>query len=132
MMGVQQALRGVASVIGPIWAGFAYQSLGPRVPFFACAVIILCAALLATQVPRVEPVPVESLLAVYLITMRVALWLLSAALGLAPGKPRLVVVVTVDQCRADYLDHYRAQFLGGLRRLLRRARCSRTPFRTTP
>lgn len=60
MMGVQQALRGVASVIGPIWAGFAYQSLGPRVPFFACAVIILCAALLATQVPRVEPVPVEA------------------------------------------------------------------------
>ena len=51
--------------------------------------------------------------------MRVALWLLSAALGLAPGKPRLVVVVTVDQCRADYLDHYRAQFLGGLRRLVR-------------
>ena len=59
MMGVQQALRGVASVIGPIWAGFAYQSLGPRVPFFACAAIIGCVALLATRVPRPEPVAVE-------------------------------------------------------------------------
>jgi multidrug resistance protein len=58
MMGVQQALRGVASVIGPIWAGFAYQSLGPRVPFFACAGIITCAALLATQVRHAEPVTV--------------------------------------------------------------------------
>lgn len=57
MLGVQQALRGVASVIGPIWAGLAYQHLGPSVPFFACAVIIGCAVLLATRVPREEPVP---------------------------------------------------------------------------
>ncbi len=56
MLGVQQALRGVASVIGPIWAGLAYQHLGPSVPFFACAVIIACAVLLATRVPREEPV----------------------------------------------------------------------------
>ena len=57
MMGVQQALRGVASVVGPIWAGFAYQTLGPRVPFFACAAVIACALLLATQVPRSEAAP---------------------------------------------------------------------------
>jgi MFS family permease len=57
ILGVQQALRGVASVIGPIWAGFAYQSLGPRVPFFACAVIIACALLIATRVPVGEAVP---------------------------------------------------------------------------
>jgi multidrug resistance protein len=56
MMGVQQAMRGVASVIGPIWAGFAYQHLGPSVPFYACAVIIACALLLATRVPGREPV----------------------------------------------------------------------------
>jgi multidrug resistance protein len=60
MMGVQQALRGVASVLGPIWAGLAYQHLGPTVPFFACAVIIVCALLLATRVPRGEPVPVTA------------------------------------------------------------------------
>ena len=56
MMGVQQALRGVASVAGPIWAGLAYQHLGPSVPFFACAVIIGLALLMATQVPRGQPV----------------------------------------------------------------------------
>jgi multidrug resistance protein len=56
MMGVQQALRGVASIVGPVWAGLAYQYLGPRVPFFACAVIIACALLLAARVPRAEPV----------------------------------------------------------------------------
>ncbi|HEX4600476.1 MAG TPA: MFS transporter [Gemmatimonadales bacterium] len=56
MMGVQQAMRGVASVIGPIWAGFAYQHLGPSVPFYACAVIIACALLLATRGPAREPV----------------------------------------------------------------------------
>ena len=57
VMGVQQALRGVASVLGPIWAGFAYQTLGPRVPFFACAAVIACALLLATRVPHREAAP---------------------------------------------------------------------------
>ncbi len=57
MMGVQQALRGVASVIGPVWAGFAYQHVGPSVPFYACAVIIGGALLLAARVPVREPVP---------------------------------------------------------------------------
>src|SRR5438477_13077403 len=48
MMGVQQGLRGVASVAGPIWAGLAYQHLGPSVPFLVCAVVIDCARLLAS------------------------------------------------------------------------------------
>lgn len=54
MMGVQQALRGVASIAGPIGAGLAYQYLGPSVPFFACAAIITCALLLAARIPRTE------------------------------------------------------------------------------
>ena len=57
MMGVQQAFRGVASVAGPVWAGIAYQRVGPSIPFYACAVIIGCALLLAARVPRGEPVP---------------------------------------------------------------------------
>ena len=56
MMGVQQALRGVASVIAPIWAGVAYERLGPQVPFFACSVIITLALVLATRVRIEEPV----------------------------------------------------------------------------
>src|SRR5213076_1976559 len=34
-------------------------------------------------------------------------------------KPRLVVVITVDQLRPDYLDRYRAQLRGGLATLLK-------------
>jgi len=40
--------------------------------------------------------------------------------GVAPApKPRLVVVITVDQLRPDYLDRYRSQLTGGLGRLRR-------------
>ncbi len=60
MMGVQQALRGVASIIGPIWAGFAYQHVGPSVPFLTCAAIIAGALVLAALVPVREPVPAVS------------------------------------------------------------------------
>ncbi|HEX9394529.1 MAG TPA: MFS transporter [Gemmatimonadales bacterium] len=55
MLGVQQAFRGVASVIAPVLAGAAYEHLGPSVPFFGCAVIIACALLLAVRVPSTAP-----------------------------------------------------------------------------
>jgi predicted AlkP superfamily pyrophosphatase or phosphodiesterase len=38
---------------------------------------------------------------------------------LGAPRPRLVVVITVDQLRPDYLDRYRRQLTGGLGRLLR-------------
>jgi predicted AlkP superfamily pyrophosphatase or phosphodiesterase len=38
---------------------------------------------------------------------------------LPASAPRLVVVLVVDQMRADYLDRFRGQFTGGLARLLR-------------
>ena len=46
--------------------------------------------------------------------------LLLAALrpGLAP-KPRLIVVITVDQLRPDYLERYRSQLKGGFAMLLK-------------
>jgi multidrug resistance protein len=56
MMGVQQGLRGVASVLGPIWAGLIYQHVGPRVPFMACAVVTGFVWLLALRVPLSKPV----------------------------------------------------------------------------
>jgi hypothetical protein len=37
----------------------------------------------------------------------------------APLPPTLVVQITVDQLRPDYLDRYRAQFTGGFARLLK-------------
>lgn len=50
-----------------------------------------------------------------------ALLIVAASLGLGRApKPRLVVVITVDQLRPDYLDRYRTQLTGGLALLLRR------------
>jgi len=43
----------------------------------------------------------------------------AAVSRLPASAPRLVVVITVDQMRADYLQFFRQQFTGGLARMLR-------------
>ena len=45
-MGVQQTFGGVARVIAPLWAGFAYDHLGIGVPFYTSAAIVLATILL--------------------------------------------------------------------------------------
>jgi MFS family permease len=40
-MGVQQTFGGVARVIGPLWAGWAYDHLGVGVPFWTGAILVL-------------------------------------------------------------------------------------------
>jgi multidrug resistance protein len=45
-MGVQQTFGGVARVIGPLWAGWAYDNLGLGVPFWTGAVLVLGTLLL--------------------------------------------------------------------------------------
>src|SRR2546422_11275934 len=46
--------------------------------------------------------------------------LATAVAGALPApRPRLVLVITVDQLRPDYFDRYRSQLTGGLGRLLR-------------
>jgi len=55
MMGVQQALRGVASVLGPILGGLIYQHVGPRMPFVACAAVTTFVLVLALPVPTAKP-----------------------------------------------------------------------------
>ncbi len=46
--------------------------------------------------------------------------LLAASLSAAaPKKPKLVLVIVVDQCRYDYLTRFRAEFKGGFDRLLK-------------
>src|SRR3989442_5056882 len=53
--------------------------------------------------------------------MNPSLLLLLAGLGTHPSpRPRLVVVITVDQLRSDYLERYREQLNGGLALLLKR------------
>jgi MFS family permease len=39
-MGVQQTFGGLARVIVPLWAGFAYDHFGKTVPFFTSAVLV--------------------------------------------------------------------------------------------
>jgi len=40
-MGVQQAYGGIARLSGPIWAGIAFQHLGPGAPFWISSVLIV-------------------------------------------------------------------------------------------
>jgi multidrug resistance protein len=47
-MGVQQTFGGVARVIGPLWAGWAYDHLGVGVPFWTAAVLVAATLLLGT------------------------------------------------------------------------------------
>jgi predicted MFS family arabinose efflux permease len=47
-MGVQQTFGGVARVVGPLWAGWAYDHLGVGVPFWTAAVLVAATLLLGT------------------------------------------------------------------------------------
>jgi predicted AlkP superfamily pyrophosphatase or phosphodiesterase len=42
----------------------------------------------------------------------------SAAIRTAPGRPKLVVMLVVDQMRGDYVDKFQGQWAGGLKRLV--------------
>ena len=57
-LGVQQAIGGVARMLGPIWAGAAFQHLGLAWPFWLAAILMLAAlgmALGASDGGNVEP-----------------------------------------------------------------------------
>ncbi|HEY7817509.1 MAG TPA: MFS transporter [Vicinamibacteria bacterium] len=57
MLGVQQAFGGIARIFGPIWAGGAFEKLGPSVPFEVAGAVVFGVALLAA---RVRPAPALS------------------------------------------------------------------------
>jgi MFS family permease len=40
-MGLQQSYGGVSRIIAPLWAGFAFDTLGLGVPFYTAAVVVL-------------------------------------------------------------------------------------------
>jgi multidrug resistance protein len=55
VMGVQQSFGGMARIFGPIWAGAAFESFGPGVPFEVAGAVIFGVALLTARVrPGVE------------------------------------------------------------------------------
>lgn len=46
-MGVQQAFGGVSRMVGPVWAGFVFQHLGPSWPFWLASILMAGAGALA-------------------------------------------------------------------------------------
>jgi len=52
LMGVQHAFGGASRIVGPLWAGTAFQYLGPAVPFYVAAAIVGVAALLSGRLRR--------------------------------------------------------------------------------
>ena len=56
MMGVQQSFGGVARMIGPLWAGAAFQYIGIRSPFYLAAGLVLAVWLFSRVVRDDEPV----------------------------------------------------------------------------
>ncbi|HYT63997.1 MAG TPA: hypothetical protein VEL50_08845, partial [Gemmatimonadales bacterium] len=57
-MGVQQTYRGIAAILGPIYAGGTYQLLGQHVPFFISAGIIVFVIYLTFRIREDTPTPV--------------------------------------------------------------------------
>ena len=62
-LGVAQSAGSLARVIGPLWAGFAYDHLGKTVPFFTSAALVGGTILLWRGVSdgRAEPAPVAEI-----------------------------------------------------------------------
>jgi MFS family permease len=54
-MGVQQTFGGVGRVIGPLYAGFAYDYLGHGVPFYTAAIIVLATISLSVGMEKYVP-----------------------------------------------------------------------------
>jgi len=59
-MGVQQTYRGVAAILGPVYAGVSYQLLGQHVPFYISAAIIIFVMYLTLRIRENTPTPVAS------------------------------------------------------------------------
>lgn len=57
-MGVQQTFGGVGRVVGPIYAGWAFDHLGHGVPFYTAAAIVLSTISLGIGFERFVPAPV--------------------------------------------------------------------------
>lgn len=57
VLGAQQTLRGIMSIIGPIGATVAYATLGHKVPFLLASATVTVALFLAAREPREAPGP---------------------------------------------------------------------------
>jgi multidrug resistance protein len=59
-LGVQQTYRGLAAIVGPVYAGGAYEKLGQHVPFYISAGIMLLVFYLTLRIREDVPAPLVS------------------------------------------------------------------------
>ena len=59
-LGVQQTYRGVAAILGPVYAGWSYGNVGQHVPFFISASIILVVFYLTLRIREDAPAQLVS------------------------------------------------------------------------
>lgn len=59
-LGVQQTYRGVAAILGPVYAGWSYGMLGQHVPFFISASIIIVVFYLTLRIREDAPAQLVS------------------------------------------------------------------------
>lgn len=55
MLGVQQAYGGISRMIGPLWAGAAFQHLGIETPFWICGALMVGAWVFSSAVKTEDP-----------------------------------------------------------------------------
>jgi hypothetical protein len=54
-MGMQQTFGGAGRVIGPIYAGWSFDHLGPGVPYYTAAVIVLLTITIGSGLEQFVP-----------------------------------------------------------------------------
>ncbi|MGB5574497.1 MAG: MFS transporter, partial [Thermoanaerobaculia bacterium] len=54
ILGVQQSFGGIARMVGPLWAGALFQSLGISSPFWVAAGLMVFVHLFSATVPDVD------------------------------------------------------------------------------
>jgi MFS family permease len=59
-LGIQQTYRGVAAILGPVYAGWSYGTLGHHVPFYISAGIIVIVFILTLRIREDAPRPLLS------------------------------------------------------------------------
>jgi multidrug resistance protein len=59
-LGVQQTYRGVAAILGPVYAGWSYGTLGQHVPFYISAGIIIAVSYLTLRIREDAPAQLVS------------------------------------------------------------------------
>lgn len=59
ILGVQQSFGSIARMVGPLWAGFIFQEVGPRYPFWLASILMLGVSLLTLKQRngQTEPAP---------------------------------------------------------------------------